>query len=113
LHINDEEYLMTKTVAEMTQGPSNRAAHVLTTTRLYLSSPSEAPKNCGQIRPNLHDYHTNPTGSGLTFWIADITGWWHQQEETHSKYAERSNEACDIISFIRHGVGVQASIFLG
>ena len=48
-----------------------------------------------------------------TFWILDITNWWRQQEETHSKYADLSNVACDIFSIIPHGVRVEASFFLG
>jgi len=48
-----------------------------------------------------------------TFWILDITDWWHQQEETHSKYTDLSNVACDIYSIIPHGVGVEASFCLG
>jgi len=48
-----------------------------------------------------------------TFWIPDITDWWRQQEETHSKYADLSNVARDIIFIIPHGVGVEASFSLG
>jgi len=48
-----------------------------------------------------------------TFWIPDITNWWRQQEATHSKYADLSNEARDIFSIIPHGVGVEASFSLG
>jgi len=48
-----------------------------------------------------------------TFWIPDITNWWRQQEETHSKYADFANVARDIFSIIPHGVGVEASFSLG
>jgi len=48
-----------------------------------------------------------------TFWIPDITDWWHQQEETHSKYADHSNVVRGIFSIIPHGVGVEASFSLG
>jgi len=48
-----------------------------------------------------------------TFWIPDITDWWRQQEETHSKYADLSNVARDLFSIIPHGVGVEASFSLG
>jgi len=48
-----------------------------------------------------------------TFWILDITNWWRQEEETHSKYADPSNVARDIFSLILHGVGVVASFSLG
>jgi hypothetical protein len=52
-----EEYLTTNNVAGMTPGPCDCAAHLLTTHRLYLNSPPEAPKNWGQINSNLNDYH--------------------------------------------------------
>jgi len=48
-----------------------------------------------------------------TFWIPDITDWWRQQEETHSKYADLSNVARDIFSIIPQGVRVEASFALG
>jgi len=48
-----------------------------------------------------------------TFWIPDITDWWRQQQETHSKYADLCNVARDIFSTIPHGVGVEASFSLG
>jgi len=48
-----------------------------------------------------------------TFWIPDITDWWRQQVEMHSKYADLSNVARDIFSIIPHGVGVEASFTLG
>jgi len=48
-----------------------------------------------------------------TFWIPDITNWWRQQEETHSKYSDLSNVARNIFSIIPHGVGVEASYSLG
>jgi len=44
-----------------------------------------------------------------TFWLPDITDWWRQQEQMHSKYADLSNEAHDKLSPIAHGVGVKAS----
>jgi hypothetical protein len=50
--------------------------------------------------------------SSNTFWIPDITDWWRQQEETHSKYADLSNVACNIFSIIPHGVGVEACFSL-
>ena len=48
-----------------------------------------------------------------TFWLPDITDWWRQQEEMHWKYADRSNVAREIFSFMPHGVGVEASVSLG
>jgi len=48
-----------------------------------------------------------------TFWIPDIIDWWRHQEETHSKYADLSNVACNIFSIIPHGVGLEANSSLG
>jgi len=45
--------------------------------------------------------------------LPDITDWWRQQEETHSKYADLSNVARDIFSIIPHDVGVEASFSPG
>jgi hypothetical protein len=44
-----------------------------------------------------------------TFWFPDFMDWWRQQEETHSKYTDLSNGACDIFSVIPHSVGVESS----
>jgi len=110
---DDEEYLTPDNVAEMTPGGGNHAARLLTATRLYLNSPPEAPKNWGQINPYLNGYHSDPMEISSTFWLPDITKWWRQQEQTHSKYADLSNVARDILSIIPHGVGVEASFSLG
>jgi hypothetical protein len=107
------EYLMPNNVAETTPGSSDRAARLLTAARLYLNSPPDAPNNWGQINPNLNDYHSDPMEDSGTFWIPDITDWWRQQEETHSKYADLSNVARDIFSIIPHGAGGEASFSLG
>jgi len=113
LSSDDEEYLMPNNVAETTPGRSDRAAHLLTAARLYSNSPPEAPKNWGQINPNLNDYHSDQMEISSTFWIPDITNWWRQQEETHSKYADLYSVARDILSIIPHGVGVEGSFSLG
>jgi len=113
LSSDDEEYLMPNNMAEMTPGRSDRADHLLTSARLYLNSPPEAQKNLGEINPNLNDYHSDPMEISSTCWIRDITDWWRQQEETHSKYADLSNAACDIFSIIPHGIRVEASFSLG
>jgi len=113
LSSDDKEYLTPNNVAETTPGRSDRAARLLTAARLYLNSPPEAPKNWRQINPNLNDYHSVPMEISSTFWIPDTTDWWRQQEETHSKYADLSNVACDIFSIRPHGVGVEASFSLG
>jgi len=47
-----------------------------------------------------------------TFCLLDISDWWRQQEETHSKYADISNEVRDTVPIIPHGVGVEASFSL-
>jgi hypothetical protein len=83
LSSDDEEYLTPNYVAEMTHRQSDRAAGSLTAARLYLNSPSEAPKNWGQINPNLNEYHSDPMEISSTFWIPDLTDWWRQLEETH------------------------------
>ena len=113
LSSDDEEYLMPNKVPETTPGRSDHAARILTAAWLYFNSPPEAPKNWGQINPNLNDYHSDPMVISSTFCIPDITDWWPQQEETHSKYTDLSNVACDIFSTIPHGVGVEASFSLG
>jgi len=104
---------MPNNVAETTPGWSDRAACILTPSRLYLNSPCEAPKNWGQIDSDLNEYHSNPMEISSTVWIPDITDWCSQQEETHSKYTDLTNVARDIVSIILHGVGVQASFYLG
>ena len=73
LSSDDEEYLTPDNVAETTPGRSDCAAPSLTVARLYLNSLPEAPKNWGQIDPNLNDYHSNPKEISSTFWIPDIT----------------------------------------
>jgi hypothetical protein len=113
LSSNDDENLTPNNVAEKTPGRSDRTTHLVTAARLYLNSPPEAPKNRGQINPNLNDYHSDLMEISSTFWIPDITDWWRQLEETHSNSADLSNVARDIFSIIPHGVGVEASFSLG
>jgi hypothetical protein len=110
---DDEEYLTPNNVAETTPGRSDRAAPLWTAARLYFNSPSEAPNKWGQINPKLNDYHSDPMEISSTFWIRDVTDWWQQQEETHSKYIDFSNVARDIFSIIPHGLRVEASFSLG
>jgi len=104
---------MPDNVAETTPGWSNRAAHSLTTARLNLNSPPEAPQNQRQMNPNLNDYHSDPVEVTSRSWLLDTTDWWRQQVETHSKYADSSHVARHIFSFKAHGVWVEASISLG
>jgi len=110
---DDEEYLTPNNVAGTKPGRSDLAARLLTAARLYLNSPPEAPKNWGQSNPNLNDYHSNTMEISSTFWILEITDWWRQQEETHSKYADLSNVERNILSIIPHGVRVEASFSRG
>jgi hypothetical protein len=110
---NDEIYLPPNNDPETTPGGSDRAARLMTAARRYLNSPPEAPKNWGQINPNLNHYHSDPMEMSRTFWIPDITDWWLKQEEMHSKYADLSNVARNIFSVIPHGVGVAVSFSLG
>jgi len=77
-----------------------------------LNWPPEAPNHWGEINPNLDDYHSDPMEISSTFRIADITDWWRQQEEMHSKYANLSNVARNIFTIIPHGVRVEASFSL-
>jgi len=94
-------------------GQSYYAARLLTAARLYFSPLPEAPKNWEQINPNRNDYHSDPMEIRSTFLLPDITEWWRQQEETHSKYADLSNVARNIFSIIRRGVEVEASFSIG
>jgi len=109
----DEEYWTRKNLAETTPGRSDRAARLLTAVRLYLNTQPESPKNWGQVNPNLDDYHSDPMEISSTFWITDIAECWQQHEETHSKYADLSNVAHDIVTIIPHGVRVEASSSFG
>jgi hypothetical protein len=70
-----EEYITSTNVAETTPACSDRAAQLLTAVRLYLNSLPEAPKNWGQINPNLNNYHYNPMAIRGIFYIPDITDW--------------------------------------
>ena len=108
----DEEYLMPNNVAETTPGQSDRAARLLTATRLYVNSPPESPQEWGPINPNLNDYNSDPMDISSTFWLLHITDWWRQQEEMHSMYADLSNVARVILSIIPYGVGVGATFSL-
>jgi len=86
---------------------------MLTATRLYLNSPPEAPKNWRQVDPNLNDYHFDPMETCSKFWIPDITEWWHQPEDSNSKYTDLSIVARDTFSIIPHGAAVEGSFSLG
>jgi hypothetical protein len=85
----------------------------MTAARLYLNSPPEAPKNWGQINPNINEYHSDPTAISSILWIPDITNWWWQQEETLAKDTHLSIGVRDILYIILHCVGVEASFSLG
>jgi len=108
LSSDDEQYLMPINVAETAPGRRDRAACTLTATLLYLNSSPESPKNWGRVDPNLNNYYSDSIEISSILLIPDITDGWHQQEETHPKYANLSNVARDISSIIPHGVGVEA-----
>jgi hypothetical protein len=93
----------------MTPLLSDRTSCFLTAARVYLNSPPESPKNWMQVNLNRNEYPSDPIEICSTFWLPDITDWWQQQEEIHSKHTKLSNVKCDIISIIPHGVSVEAS----
>jgi len=70
---DDEEYRTPNNVAEITNGQRNCAARLLTAAGLSLNLPPEAPKNCGQLNPNLNDYHSDPMDITSILWVQDIT----------------------------------------
>jgi hypothetical protein len=79
LSSDDEEYVMSKNVAETTPRQSEYTAHLLQAPRLYLKSPPELPQNWWQLSLNHHDYHTDHMEISNRSWIADVTHWWHPQ----------------------------------
>jgi len=110
---DDDEYLPPKSMAESTPKWCDCAAPLLRATRLYFNAPPEAPKNWGQINPNLNDYHSNPMEISSTFWLPDITDWWCQQLKKHSKYTDLSNVAHDTYSTIPDGIGAEPRFSFG
>ena len=113
LSSEDEDYLMPKNVARMTPWRSDRTACLLTTAWLYFNWLPELPQNWGQIDPNDNDYHSDAFNISSPFCIPDITEWWGQQEETHSKSTNVSAVAHNIFSILSHCVGVEARLSLG
>jgi len=113
LFSDEEEYLLPENGAQMTPGQGDHSAFLLTSTRLYLDSLPESPKNWRQVNLNLDDYHSDPMEIRIIVWMPDITGWWRQHKEMHTKYADLSNVAWDISSMIPRGVGVEASCSIG
>jgi len=113
LSSDHKNYLTPRCVAETTPGRSDSALCLLNAAMLYLNSPPEAPENWGHNNLNLNDCHSDPTEISSTFGLPDITDWWRQQEETHSKYADLSNLALGIYSIIPPDVEVEASFALG
>jgi len=104
---------MTSNVSATTPGRSHCAASLLTAIRLYLNSSLDLTQHWGQNNRNLNDYHSYPMEISRTFWLLDITHWWQQQEETHSKYTDLSNVTCDIFSITPHSVTVEVRVSLG
>jgi len=109
---DDEEDLMPKNVTETMPGRSDHGTPWLTAGSPNFNSLPKLPQNWGQFDPNHLDYHSDPMVISSTFWIPDITDWWWQHEEMHSKYADLSNIAHDIFSNKPHRVGLEASFSL-
>jgi len=109
---DDEAYLTSNNVPEITPWLSDWAASLFTATGLYVDSPPEAPKNWELINPTLNDYHSEWMEISSTFWLPDTFNWWRQQEDTHSKYAELSNVARHISTIISDGLRVVSSFSL-
>jgi hypothetical protein len=78
LSSDDDEYQTPNNVAETTCGRFNRPARLFPTSRLYFNLAPAETKNWGEINPNLYDYHSDQMEISSTFWIPDITDWWHQ-----------------------------------
>ena len=89
---------MSRNIARTTPGLTNCMARFLTTARLHFNTPAESPKNWGEVTPNLNDFHAYLMEISSTFWILDITDWWHQPLEIHTKYAILSNVAPNLFS---------------
>jgi len=113
LSSDDEEYLISKSVPEMTTRQSNHAAHLFTAAWLYSNSPSEALKNRGQVNPKLKECHSDPMEISSLIWFPDIIDWWLHQGQMCSKYADFSSVAHSIFSLIAPGGGVEASFSPG
>jgi len=109
---DDEEYFPPNNVAETICGQSDHSARLMTADRVDLNSPPDSAKKCGQVNPILNDDHCDQMQFGTTFWLPDITDWWRQEEQTHSKYTDHPNVARDIVCIISYGVGVEASFSL-
>jgi hypothetical protein len=104
---------MPKSIAEMTPGRIDWAICYMTTARHYLNSWADVPLHWQQLNPNLNDCHSDCMEISSTCWLLDITDWWCQQGEMHSKHTDTSIVAQNIISTGLQGVGVEASIALG
>jgi hypothetical protein len=109
---NDDKYLTPNNVAEMTPECSHLAAPLCPAAMHFFNSPPEVPNNWGQVNPIHNDYHSNPNESSSIFLFPNNTGWEYQKEETHSKYTDLGTVADNILSIIRHRVGVEAIICL-
>jgi len=104
---------MHENVAETSPRWSDHPVHLSTAARLYLNSLPESPKYWGQVNPNLQNYHSDSMEISITFWVPDISNWCRQPEETHSKYANLSNVAGNILCIVQLSIKVEASISLG
>jgi len=107
MSIDDEGKIMPENLSELIPGRTDHPAHILTEAMLYLKSPPEVPKYWGQHNPNFNYYHSDNIESCSTLWIPDTENWLLQEEEMRSRYTDHSNAACNAISVIPHGVGVE------
>jgi hypothetical protein len=97
----------------MSPGHRYHAPRLSAAAKRRLNSPPESPKNWGQVNPHQNDYDSDSIEICSTFWLPDITDWWHQQEETRAMDADLSKVALDIFSIIAYSVGVDARSSLG
>jgi len=88
-------------------------APILTNARRCLYSPPQAPKKWGQKNPNLIGSHSDPVEMSSRWWILELTDWWHQQEETHWRFADLLNVAHNLRSIIPPGDGTDSHSSLG
>jgi hypothetical protein len=101
---------MSNNVAETTPAPRDYTTFLLTTARLYLNSPPDAPKYCRPINPNLNNYHSDPMKSGIIFCKPHITDWWCLDEGTHPHYAYLSNLTPNIFPIKLVGLVMKATV---
>jgi len=113
LSSDDERSVRPNSGTDTTPRRSNRAAPLLIPARLYTNSLPEAPRNRGQVDPNLNDYNSDHLAISSRVSLPDVTDWWHQQDKTHSKFTDLSNVAHGTFAIVLQVVGVEESFSLG